>query len=138
MFDVIEHLDQPGAALAQVKRYLAPGGKLFITTPDNGSLVARVLGSHWHHYDLTQHIAMFNFTNLAGLLSAHGFHVRSWRRVGHVYRLSYIEQRIGYLARSSRMWALAHPLVMPLRLWPDRRISLSIGDVIGVVAGGQA
>jgi SAM-dependent methyltransferase len=134
MFDVIEHLDDPGTALMRAREFLAPGGRLFITTPNTGSLVARLLGNRWYHYDLVQHIALFNPQNLGRVLAERGFSVLSLRSIGHVYRVSYIEQRLQYLSKNSRMWKIAHIAALPLRLRPEGRLTLNAGDVLGLVA----
>src|SRR5207249_4356353 len=47
MGDVIEHLRDPGAVLDRMAALLAPGGVIWIATPDAGSRVARLLGRHW-------------------------------------------------------------------------------------------
>ena len=56
LFDVIEHLPEPHDALGRIREWLAPGGRLFLTTPDAGSLIARLLGKNWWYIDLTEHI----------------------------------------------------------------------------------
>ncbi|MDQ1396830.1 MAG: hypothetical protein QOG64_2089, partial [Acidimicrobiaceae bacterium] len=45
--DVLEHLADPGAALRRIRQLLRPGGVLFLTVPDAGSVLARVLGRRW-------------------------------------------------------------------------------------------
>ena len=47
MGDVIEHLPDPGATLDRLHALLAPGGVVWIATPDAGSRVARALGRRW-------------------------------------------------------------------------------------------
>lgn len=42
MSDVIEHLEQPAAVLAELQRVLAPGGRLIVTTPRKDSLFKRI------------------------------------------------------------------------------------------------
>lgn len=41
MWDVLEHLPDPGQALRRAREVLAPGGRLFITTPMMGSVYDR-------------------------------------------------------------------------------------------------
>jgi SAM-dependent methyltransferase len=48
--DVLEHLADPHAAVAEVARLLVPGGRLALTTGDVGSFVARWSGARWHLY----------------------------------------------------------------------------------------
>ena len=134
MFDVIEHLESPLVALQQCRRFLAPHGRLFITTPDAGSVMARLLGRAWYHYDLEQHISIFSVANLQRVLEACGFTVIQKRRLTRRYRFSYIDRRLRDLGRESMLFRTAHAVAFPLRLFPQRRIAINLHDVIGVVA----
>jgi SAM-dependent methyltransferase len=137
MFDVIEHLPDPRAALRRIRRYLADGGRLFITTPDAGAPVARLLGSHWYYVDLLEHISLFTSENLTRLLSECGFRMIARRTIGRRYRLSYIERRLGQLSRDSLFLRAVHLAALPLRKAGDARIALNLGDVAGVVAAAD-
>jgi SAM-dependent methyltransferase len=134
MFDVIEHLPNPRAALQRAREYVTAGGHLFITTPDAGSLVSRLMGSHWHYVDILEHISLFTAANLEALLDECGFDVIERRTFGRRYRLSYIERRLGQLARDSRLLRVAHVAAFPLRFADRARVTLNLGDVIGVAA----
>jgi SAM-dependent methyltransferase len=132
LFDVIEHVDDPTAALRQCRRYLAPGGRLFITTPDLASLGARLLGRAWYYIDLDQHISMFPAASLIRLLASEGLRVVHRRTFGRRYRLSYIERRLKDLSHQSPVLRLAHLAALPLRLAPERHIPINLGDVVGL------
>jgi 2-polyprenyl-3-methyl-5-hydroxy-6-metoxy-1,4-benzoquinol methylase len=73
LFDVIEHLEDPAAALRRVHALLAPGGMVVIETGDLGGLLARVVGSRWYYYDPPQHLTYFSQASLAHLLLRSGF-----------------------------------------------------------------
>lgn len=127
-WDVIEHLESPADAIGQIRSHLAPGGRLFISTPDAGSLVARVMGSRWHYLDPVQHLNVFSRRNLTRLLSAHGLSVIGYRHFGRSYRIGYIVDRLKYLA-GGRGGTTAIPsaiakVAIPIKLW----------DVMGLVA----
>jgi SAM-dependent methyltransferase len=134
LFDVIEHLEEPRQALRRCRQLLAPGGRLFLTTPDSGSLVARMLGSKWYHLDLTQHISIFSVANLTRLLHDAGFTAVARRTFGRRYRFSYIERRLREQGRGNPVLRLAHVASLPMRLFPSRRVSINLGDVMGLVA----
>jgi cyclopropane fatty-acyl-phospholipid synthase-like methyltransferase len=134
LFDVIEHVPDARQALLQCREWLADDGRLFITTPDAGSVPARLLGRHWYYVDMNEHIALFSKDNLTALLEQAGFEVTSARTIGRRYRFSYIERRLAYLARTAPVMRLAHLAAQPLRLWPRGSIRLNLGDAIGVVA----
>lgn len=133
MFDVIEHLGDPRAALARCRRYLSPGGHLFISTPDAGSAAAAVMGRRWHYVDLVQHVSLFGSSNLTSLLRETGFAIVERRRFSRRYRFSYIARRLRELSAGN---ALLHAASVPaqlLRLWPSKHVTLNLGDVMGLV-----
>lgn len=44
MFEILEHLSQPGKAIARLEELLKPGGLLYLTTPNFASLDRKILG----------------------------------------------------------------------------------------------
>ncbi len=134
VFDVIEHLADPRAAIERCRTYLQPGGHLFLTTPDAGSLVARLLGSHWYYVDLIQHISLFSVANLTRLLHDTGFRVVDRRTMGRRYRFSYITRRLRELSTNRPVLGAAAAAAAVLRPWPESRIALNFGDVMGLAA----
>ena len=133
LFDVIEHLPDPRAALERCRRYLAPGGHLFITTPDMSAPAARLLGSHWYYVNLIEHVSLFSAANLTRLLAECGFRVIERRTIGRRYRISYIERKLLELGRDSRLMHLLGLVAFPLRFVPGS-IALNFGDVVAITA----
>ena len=73
MHHVIEHMEDPEAAIKEVFRILKPGGKLLIGTPDFDSPVARRFGDNYRMlYDKT-HISPFTHQSMHTFLTGHGF-----------------------------------------------------------------
>lgn len=134
LFDVIEHLDDPRRALDRCRQVLKPGGLLFLTTPDSGSLVGRLLGQRWHYLDLDQHVSIFSRSTLSRMLVAAGFAVVSVRTFGRRYRASYIRRRLQELGKGNAMMGIAGVMAGPLALVPNARIPINLGDVMGVAA----
>ena len=134
LFDVIEHVDEPTAALRQCRRYLAPGGMLFITTPDIGSLCSRLLGRGWYYIDFEQHVSLFSAANLTRLLLSEGFDIVDRRTFGRRYRFSYIEQRLKDLSGQTPVLRILHALSLPLRFAPSWYVPINFGDVVGIAA----
>lgn len=82
MWETIEHVAEPLAALAALRTWLRPGGVLAIGTGDNASLVARLLGRRWWYLVPPDHCVYFNRTALATALVRAGLRVIGWRRIG--------------------------------------------------------
>jgi SAM-dependent methyltransferase len=57
---VLEHLEEPKAALDHALRYLKPGGYLVVAVPNYSSWQAQWFGRHWFHLDLPRHLYHFS------------------------------------------------------------------------------
>ena len=75
LWHVLEHLSDPGAALARVREWLVPGGALIVAVPNRASWQARIGGGRWFHLDVPRHRVHFTPGGLSGLLGARGFAV---------------------------------------------------------------
>ena len=83
MLDLIEHVDDPRALLAEAARVLRPGGALAILTPDAGSPVSRALGARWPEVQRPpEHIVLFSVEGLASALEENGFEIEGWHSIG--------------------------------------------------------
>jgi SAM-dependent methyltransferase len=123
MGDVIEHLPDPGAALDQLAALLAPGGVVWIATPDAGSRVARLLGPRWWSV-IPTHLHLFNRRSLSRLLERHGFEVLAMRTSPKTFTVAYYLSRLGgYWPPLGRgLVAIAGAARVADRLWtPDFR-----------------
>lgn len=73
---VIEHIYDPGAALARAAELLRPGGRIFITaTPNLNSFCAEVYREKWNLWNPIQHINIFTVETLHRLLGAESFEI---------------------------------------------------------------
>jgi len=133
-WDVVEHLDDPLTALDRLHSLLKPGGHLFLSTPDAGSLVARMLGRGWHYIDPVQHINLFGRSNLTLALEKCGFEVLGYRSFGRYYRMRYVVDRLTQLYRNRAVqWAIT-AATFPFGWALQGAVYLKLGDVLGVVA----
>ena len=73
MWDVIEHLADPGAFLAKASKEAKPGAMLYLTTGDFGALLPRLQGKKWRMIHPPTHLHYFTKKSMTALLTAHGF-----------------------------------------------------------------
>jgi hypothetical protein len=81
LWHVLEHVEDPAAAIARVASWLTDGGALVVAVPNLASLQARLGGERWLHWDLPRHRTHFTPAGLERLLAAHGLRVE---RSAHV------------------------------------------------------
>ena len=60
MWDIIEHLINPVAALKEAFRILKPGAYIFVSTDDANNWLPRLLGSHWWTFGAPLHLCHFS------------------------------------------------------------------------------
>lgn len=75
LWHVLEHLDDPAAALATVRAWLRPGGLLLVGVPNLASLQAEIAGAAWFHLDAPRHRVHFTADGARRLLARSGFEV---------------------------------------------------------------
>jgi SAM-dependent methyltransferase len=73
LWHVLEHLPEPLATLAGVRRVLRPGGVAVIGVPNAASLQARLFGRYWAGYDVPWHLMHFAPGTLGKLMGQAGF-----------------------------------------------------------------
>jgi 2-polyprenyl-3-methyl-5-hydroxy-6-metoxy-1,4-benzoquinol methylase len=72
LFDLIEHLEDPGGALEQIASILAPGGVLGVKTPNLDCPEAEVFGPHYHSLK-REHLSFYSAASLTAAARAAGF-----------------------------------------------------------------
>lgn len=81
MWDVVEHLPEPGAVLVRVSELLRPGGLLIMATPAVDGLYPRVslrmapITGWWGHPEPPYHLQQYGKKTITDLCMRHGFSV---------------------------------------------------------------
>jgi SAM-dependent methyltransferase len=71
--DLIEHLSCPGRALEGIRRFMASGGELIISTPNAFSLLANIRFTLGRFREGLEHVAAYSQFTLPVLLERHQF-----------------------------------------------------------------
>jgi SAM-dependent methyltransferase len=72
LWHVLEHVEQPEAAVRRIAGWLAPGGALLLGVPNLNSLQARIGGGRWYHLDVPRHRTHFTPAGVERLLRSSG------------------------------------------------------------------
>src|SRR3954468_6149518 len=127
--DVIEHLDDPVAGIAQCAALLKPDGVLCVVTPDPSSATARAAGRRWWGY-VPAHTCLLPRATLRELLAAAGLVVST-----DVPFVRTFSARRWVEGLAERLGRLSAPLDAAARRLPaSARLSLSLGDERVVLA----
>ncbi len=107
MWDVIEHLPDPHAALTNIHSVLKRDGYLWVNYPDIGSVMARLLGWRWPFW-LSVHLHYYTRLTIRRQLEKAGFSICYMRAHWQELQLAYVLQRsatlvppLRFLARSA-------------------------------------
>jgi predicted TPR repeat methyltransferase len=92
MWDVIEHLIDPGGIVDKIHHLLHADGTLVINYPDQASLAQKLMGKKWPFY-LSVHLTYFTPTTITKFLNQHGFAVVEIRPFWQTLQLGYVLQR---------------------------------------------
>lgn len=79
MWHVLEHVHQLHNYIAQAKKLLKPGGKLFIAVPNYTSEDETVYKQYWAAYDVPRHLYHFSPQAMQTLLKLHGININSMK-----------------------------------------------------------
>ncbi|SVD92673.1 uncharacterized protein METZ01_LOCUS445527, partial [marine metagenome] len=96
MWDVIEHLDQPGKVLEEIHRILKPDGKLIINYPEYDSWPRKLLGYKWPFF-LSVHLYYFTPKTMCHLLKNYGFRTKHCEPYLQTLELGYVLKRAGQI-----------------------------------------
>lgn len=85
MWQVLEHVPDPAAALSAARKMLKDDGVLLVSVPNIRSFQSRLGRERWFHLDLPRHIWHFSPPTLLRLLERSGFRVAEMRHFSMEY-----------------------------------------------------
>jgi 2-polyprenyl-3-methyl-5-hydroxy-6-metoxy-1,4-benzoquinol methylase len=123
-FDVLEHAPDAAGFVRALGRVTKPGGYVFLSTPDTGGPLARLLGRRWHHYN-AYHFSLYGAETLADAARMGGFTVIESRHRAKRMALDYLWEYTGeFLLSGRRRSRLKVPAVT---------FSVNVGDILSAV-----
>ena len=109
LWDVIEHVPEPGTLIAASFDALKPGGILALTTPDSKSVLARTLKAKWHLVVPPEHLFLMNRVSLKKILEPH-FEILETGRIGKRFTLQYVLETLYHWQKLS-VWNSLYKMV---------------------------
>jgi SAM-dependent methyltransferase len=138
MWDTIEHVAAPDAFLRRAREILSPGGMLFLTTGDIGSLIARLRGEAWRQIHPPSHLNYFSRSTISTLLARSGFEVAGvetaayYHTVYNVLASIRLRRRLGSRAADAALSLLGDRIARRIGVW------INMGDIMFVAARGAS
>lgn len=71
----LEHMRDPRAALEKARGLLAPGGRIFVATPNAGGALSRIFGENWWQLDAPRHLVVLSRSGLRSIAARAGLRV---------------------------------------------------------------
>ena len=126
MFDVFEHLSDPGGDIARLSTWLKDDGIMVIATGNTASAMAKTLKRRWTFYIPPQHLFFFNKKTMASLLKKRNLRVVEWFGIAKWLSLRYVlhlARTTGESSAARSLYALAERLKLHHTL-----LVLPVGD----------
>lgn len=92
IWDVLEHVPEPGPLLDTIHGLLRPGGHLLLSYPDFRSVVGRALGNRWPFW-LSVHLLYYDRVTIARQLRQSGLRVDAYWPYWMALEADYLAQR---------------------------------------------
>jgi SAM-dependent methyltransferase len=103
LWDVLEHMHDPSAELAEIHRLLKSGGLLVVELPNPHSFDAALFGRYWIGLDMPRHLHVFPPRPLAYMLQKCGFRILLRRCSSGGYG-AFVRSLQSWSSDQSQMW----------------------------------
>jgi 2-polyprenyl-3-methyl-5-hydroxy-6-metoxy-1,4-benzoquinol methylase len=116
LWDVIEHLWNPLDDCGRLLTFLKPKGYLFISTPNIGTIIAKILGQYWAFMTPPEHLGFFNKQAIIHLFQSNlNCFITEWRSRGKWVNVGFVMYKAnrvlpGILPRYFMRWFQRGPL----------------------------
>ena len=122
MIQVLDHLLDPVATLAELKKKLLPNAKLLIVTHNEQSLLRKFVGWKWPAFCL-QHPQIYSPESIRMLLEKSGYGVDSIARTKNYFQFSFLLKHL--------LWAFGLKVKSVPSIF-DFTIGLKLGNMITI------
>ena len=79
MWQVFEHIDNPGDFLKDITGLLAKDGVIILEIPNRNSIVFKVAKKFWFHLDTPRHLFHYSYQSLNRLLEKYSFKIVGYK-----------------------------------------------------------
>jgi SAM-dependent methyltransferase len=126
---LIEHLQDPLSLLKIAQNHLSDQGILLIQTPNQGSLLSRLMGRFWFCYAAPEHTFYFSRESLKKLAEDYGFEEVAYQPHYKMLPISYVYEQMSYWGKEvkSIFSIFYHLIPRPLR---ERSLAFYGGEMI--------
>jgi 2-polyprenyl-3-methyl-5-hydroxy-6-metoxy-1,4-benzoquinol methylase len=136
MYQTLEHMPDPVAALEAARALLAPGARVVIGVPNFGAANRRAFGGSWDGLELPRHLHHFTRSSLARVLDRAGLAVRDMRTVALFGLLPASADARTAGGSRQRGWGRSVPLRAVL--YPVELLTAAAGGGDGLIAVAHA
>lgn len=105
---VIEHIVDLDSFIKHIQKFLAPHGRVIISTPNGNSVYRKIFGKKWAHWHIPYHQHIMNKKALGLLLAKHGFHITQSKTVSPTTWMIHTLNRLRFtpvLGKKNPLWA---------------------------------
>ncbi|MCE9591743.1 MAG: class I SAM-dependent methyltransferase [Planctomycetes bacterium] len=119
--DVVEHIEDPVPFFEKVRSCLSPGGVLAVITGDSRAPTARLMGSRYWYFCLTEHVSFYCRRAITGIAQRVGFETLEYHRISHRRSTLWQKVRCAVMNMAFLLAVKTHGLGLPVVQRATRR-----------------